>query len=74
MEPVEPENEITERSIDMEVINSFVECVVPSPSVSSQDEEAEIEAKQKATRRKRQVLAFVIILIFIVSGVIISKL
>jgi hypothetical protein len=67
------QNELVERGIDMDVIHDFVECVIPSPSISSQDEQSEIEQKQKATRRKRQVLAFVIILVFIIAGIIINK-
>jgi hypothetical protein len=61
-------------ALDLDTINAFTDCVIPSPSISSQDETEEIERKQKATRRKRQVLAFIIICVPVVGGIIVNRL
>jgi predicted metal-dependent hydrolase len=65
--------EIERGALDLDTIHNFTSTIIPSPSVSSEDNTEEIERKKKETRRKRQVLAFVIICVLVVGGVIIEK-
>jgi hypothetical protein len=65
--------EETERGLDLNAIHDFTSIIIPSPSISSQDETEEIERKKKETKRKRQILAFIVICVLIVGGIIIEK-
>jgi hypothetical protein len=62
-----------ERGLDLNAIHDFTNIIIPSPSVSSEDDTEEIERKKKDTKRKRQILAFIVICVLIVGGIIIEK-
>jgi hypothetical protein len=59
--------------IPLDQIQEFTEIAIPSAGVSENDLSIDIERKQKETKRKRQILAFVIVCVLIVAGVIIEK-
>jgi hypothetical protein len=58
--------------IPMDTVEEIVNLAIPSPSISENDLSEEVERKHKETKRKRQILAFVIICVLIVGGVIVN--
>jgi hypothetical protein len=59
--PLTENTEIQERGcIPLDQIQEFTEIVIPSPSSSEGDITEDVERKHKETKRKRQILAFII--------------
>jgi hypothetical protein len=62
-----------ERGCSLDDVQDFVELAIPSASISENDLSEDVERKQKETKRKRQLLAFIIICVLVIGGVIIEK-
>jgi hypothetical protein len=74
----DPENpKVMTRSVSItdfnEVIDNCAALAFPSPSPSEDELSVERERKAKEVKRKRQILAFVIICLLVVGGVIVEK-
>jgi hypothetical protein len=54
-------------------IEEFRHIAIPSPSLGSNDDLEEIDRKAKETKKKRQLLAFVVICVLVIGGVVIAK-
>jgi hypothetical protein len=74
-ESVSPLSEIQERDcvLGLDQIHEFTSLAISSPSSSEGDLPEDIERKHKETKRKRQILAFIIVCVLIVGGIIIEK-
>jgi hypothetical protein len=64
---------INRDSVLGEMVQTCTALAFPSASISENDLSADVERKQKETKRKRQILAFLIVWVLIVGGVIIEK-
>jgi hypothetical protein len=56
----------------LDTIQHFAELAIPSASISEGDLTEDEERKHKETKRKRQILAFVIICILVVGGIVVD--
>jgi hypothetical protein len=73
-ESISPLSKIQERGcIPLDQIQEFTTLTIPSPSPSEGDLPEEVEQRHKETERKRQILAFIIVCVLIVGGIIIEK-
>jgi hypothetical protein len=71
--PLVENTQIQERGcIQLDQIQEFTEIVIPSPSSSERDLPEELERRHKETKRKRQILAFIIVCALIVGGITIE--
>jgi hypothetical protein len=70
-----PQGQIEERNcvLPFDAIEEFTHLAIHSPSLSSNDDLEEIERKAKETKKKRQILAFVIICLLVIGGVVVEK-
>jgi hypothetical protein len=72
--PLVENTQLQERGcLPLDQIQEFTEIVIPSPSPSEGDITEEVERRHKETKRKRQILAFIIVCVLIVGGIIIEK-
>jgi hypothetical protein len=74
---VSPCEAVMTRSVSItdfnEVIDNCAALAFPSPSPSEDELSVERERKAKEVKRKRQILAFVILCLLVVGGVIVEK-
>jgi hypothetical protein len=66
---------LSERScvLPLDQIEEFTHIAISSPSISSNDDLADIERKNQETKKTRQLLGFAISCLLVICGVVIEK-
>jgi hypothetical protein len=72
--PLVENTQLQERGcVPLDQIQDFAEIVIPSPGSGEGEITEDIKRRHKETKRKRQILAFIIVSVSIVGGIIIEK-